>query len=504
MLRFAVYDDHGPAKDWPLDAAYLVGPDDIAVRGELTFKAGQIRCTTRANHTVGLCLPYDAGPLGRLMLQTCLLPDRDRPYLLSLEFARHRIKTFIAKSEEWQMFELESDHPAPREWEKARKLFSEALNEKDPIQADRLAQRSLVHAVQANERLALAHAEIFLHWRFGKRPAPSATLGVRIHTGKDTSALRDLLTRDFDILVFPLRWSELEVEEGRYDWAPLDRWVQWAQTQDKPCVLGPLLDFSKRALPKWMYVWQHDYSTCRDLVYEHVERVVKRYGSAVDMWNVASGLNVNDNFQFTAQQMIDLTYMGSLIVRQVHKGARTMVEIVEPFGEFGAANKNAVAPLTYLDQIVQEGIPMDCVGVQLLFGQKGRGRETRDLMQISSLLDRFLTLDLPVLISAVGVPSEAPEPGGGWWHEPWTAQVQSRWVSRAFSIAMSKPFVESVIWSDLYDHPSSDLPGAGLVDASGRTKPALQRLVGMRKRLRKPLGPPRRLSHRVSTGSADA
>ncbi|MEE9295241.1 MAG: hypothetical protein V3W34_09830, partial [Phycisphaerae bacterium] len=68
----------------------------------------------------------------------------------------------------------------------------------------------------------------------------------------------------------------------------------------------------------------------------------------------------------------------------------------------------------------------------------------------------------------------------------------------------SKPFVESVIWSDLYDHPGSDLPGAGLVDASGRTKPALQRLVGMRKRLRKPLGPPRRLSHRVSTGSADA
>ena len=125
-------------------------------------------------------------------------------------------------------------------------------------------------------------------------------------------------------------------------------------------------------------------------------------------------------------------------------------------------------------------------------------------MQISSLLDRFLTLDLPVLVSAVGVPSEAPEPGGGWWHEPWSAQVQSRWVSRAFEIAMSIPFVESVIWSDLYDHLGSELPGAGLVDASGRTKPALQRLVGMRKRLRKPLGPPRRLLHRVSTGSADA
>ena len=95
----------------------------------------------------------------------------------------------------------------------------------------------------------------------------------------------------------------------------------------------------------------HDYSTCRDLVYEHVERVVQRYGSAVDMWNVASGLNVNDNFRFTPQQMIDLTYMASLIVRQVQKGARIMVEIAEPFGELGAANRDAVPPLIYLDQI---------------------------------------------------------------------------------------------------------------------------------------------------------
>ena len=86
----------------------MIGPDDVAIRGELTFEDGLIECTKRANHSVGLCLPYDAGPLGRLMLQTCLLPDRDKPYLLSMEVARHRIKTFIAKSEEWQMFELEA------------------------------------------------------------------------------------------------------------------------------------------------------------------------------------------------------------------------------------------------------------------------------------------------------------------------------------------------------------------------------------------------------------
>ena len=57
---------------------------------------------------------------------------------------------------------------------------------------------------------------------------------------------------------------------------------------------------------------------------------------------------------------------------------------------------------------------------------------------------------------------------------------------------MSKPFVESVFWADLYDHERGTLPGGGLIDAAGQPKPAFQRLVGMRRRLRKPLGPGRR------------
>ena len=53
---------------------------------------------------------------------------------------------------------------------------------------------------------------------------------------------------------------------------------------------------------------------------------------------------------------------------------------------------------------------------------------------------------------------------------------------------MSKPFVESVFWTDLYDHPSAELPDSGLITDEGRTKPALQKLIGVRRRLRKPLG----------------
>ncbi|MCP3903760.1 MAG: hypothetical protein GY715_09010 [Planctomycetes bacterium] len=488
MLRFAVHDESGPARQWPLVNAHLVGADDVAVLGRVAFQDGFIDCTRPGRDAVALCLQHDAGRMGRLMLQTCLLPERDEPYNLAVELARHRIKVFIAKSEEWQMFDLSEGHPAMRHWEQARQLLTEALTLENDAGATRIADRALVRAISASERLAMAHAEILLHRRFAKRAASSATLGARIWPGRDGRSLRDLIQTNFDVVVIPLCWKSLEVEEGVYQWGPTDRWMEWAKEQGKPIIAGPLLDFSREALPEWMFVWQHDYDTCRDMVFDHVERVVERYKHVVGMWNIGSGLNINDHFEFAPGQMLDLARMASLLVRQRRRGARTMIELRQPFGEHCAGKGDSMPPLAFVDRLISEGIKFDALGVQLLFGEQHQGRATRDLMQISSLLDRFFSFEVPVLVSAMGVPSAPVDENGGWWHEPWSPEVQARWAGRLFASAMSKPFVESIFWTDLFDHEEALLPGSGLISADGQGKPALSRLVGARRRLRKPLG----------------
>lgn len=518
MLRFAVYDEMmegggaangeaSPVGHWSIEGAYLIGADDQPVAGKVIYEDGCIVCQKRGSRAAGLSLMYDAGSMGRLMLQTTLLPDREKPYVLTVELARHRIKMFIAKSEEWHMFDLSDGHPAMQLWEQARQLFSQAVVCDDPHEAERLARKSLEKGIDATERLAMAHAEILLHRRFGNRRASSSTLGVRIAARHNGPQVRDLISRDFDVLAIPLRWRDLEVEEGRYNWEPVDRWMKWAKDNGKPVVAGPLLDFSKDALPKWMYVWQHDYDTCRDLAYDHIERVVQRYYPYVGIWNLASGLHINDNFRFTHEQMIDLVRMASLVVRHMRKGARMMIELPQPFGEYGATNSDSLQPVAFVDRLVQEGIRLDAIGVQLVFGESGQdegfaGRATRDLMQISDMLDRFFLVEIPVILSAMSVPS-APSGGSaaGWWHEPWSPQIQSTWVSRVFAMAMSKPYLESLIWSDLFDHADATGPYAGLISQEGRGKPALQRLVGIRKRLRKPLGPLKLPSRAVGEAS---
>lgn len=489
MLRFAVFDELGPAKEWPLDHAHLVGPDDFGVPGEIRFAPGEIVVRRSGTGAVALALQYDAGGAGKLVLQTCLLPASPKPYVLSHELARHRIKTFLAKCEEWQMFELSTEHPAMVLWEEARQLFTKGLTARDPVKMDRFGRESLERAIEATERLAMAHAEVLLHRRYATRPASGTTLGVRVSLSKPPEQFAELLSREFDVIYVPLSWRDLEPSEGRYNWRPTDRWLTWAQEQGKPVIVGPLIDFSSQTLPKWMHVWQHDYDTARDLVYDHIARVFDRYRGVVSIWSLVAGINVNDNFRFTADQMLDLTRMANVMVRQGAQRSRTMLEIIQPFGEHAAKNDDSLPPLTFIDRVVQEGIRVDCYGLQIAFGAGAAGLPTRDMMQLSHMLDRFFLLELPLLITRIGAPSGGDSSDCGYWQAPWTPEVQARWVAKVFGLALSKPHVESFFWAELYDHAPSGIPYAGAIDAGGQRKPVLKRLIEMRRRLRKPLGP---------------
>ena len=110
------------------------------------------------------------------------------------------------------------------------------------------------------------------------------------------------------------------------------------------------------------------------------------------------------------------------------------------------------------------------------------GMFTRDLFQLSYVLDKFSTLGRPVFLTAVGCPGRAtPDPGdvsdgqlnpaAGRWRRPWDPQLQAEWMEAVYHLALSKPFVESIAWSNLADmHPT--LPGGGLLDDMLQPKPA--------------------------------
>lgn len=526
MLSFVVFDEPGSARTAAMRHAYLLGKDDLPIPASIRAENGVIAATKESRSAAAIAVQVDTGAPGRLTLQTCLLPDRDRVYLLDLELARHRIMLFLNKLEEWSLSDLPADHPAMATFEKARGLFSRALCAPRPrdggFSRDQaiLAREALALAIEASEHLALHRAEKQLAERLriadpppkfepGRHPLPAPgpnpafpLIGCAVHNDLYTEALHRILTKSFDFISCPMRWSELEQEEGSYNFAHTDRWIEWAVRQAKmPVFAGPVLDLSENAVPEWLYIWENDYRTLRELAYEHLKLVVTRYRRTVSRWTIISGANVNNPFKLTVEQMIDLTRLAVLLVRKLHPAAKVVVEIAQPFGEHATANPASLPPLLYAELINESGTQVDGFGLRLQTGHAEHGRTARDLMQLSSILDAFSVFDRPLHVTALGAPSRtiepAPGPEGdpgdstgptieipvdhedpGYWRRPWDAAGQAEWLTHALTICLGKPLVQSVCWQGLVDTgPKVDMPHAGLLTIAGKPKPALKRLA---------------------------
>lgn len=571
MLSFVVFESDGvDAAHFPPRHAFLVGPDETPMQSTIVLSDHTVTCDKQAPNAAGLAVqivvprPRLAGQsaalaanhqlpgenLGLLTLHTCLLPDRQAPYLLSVELARRQIMLLLNKLEDWQLTDLPGDHPVMQRFELARETFAAALvAQRAPCgngeaahpsgfsqEANTRAAQALSLALEAGEELALIQADRQLRARTSgamyreasehlarltpEIPSPgqpvtipgaghvtlagAPLIGCAISPGTMTEAQQKAAISCCDFVAMPMRWIDMEPKEGKYNFAPTDRWIEWAvRTAKLPVVGGPVVDFRPQCAPEWLFIWENDYETLRDLVFEHVQAIITRYRRTVSRWTVASGLHVNTNFKISFEQIMDLTRLCVLLVKKLHPNAKIQLEVTQPWGEYHTSNKRSIPPYLYAEAALTAGLPIDAIGLRVQMGHAEPGLSTRDLLSFSAILDRFAALEKPIAISAVGAPSmqNAPRPfvpragaesedsyEPGYWRQPWSEAVQAQWLTHALGIACSKPFVQSVCWHELCDPPPSatapEIPGGGLLHASGQPKLALPRLAQLRTMVR--------------------
>ena len=523
MLSFAVFNQApdgtlAPATDWDVTDAHLFGPDNIPVPAEVRVTEGRIICEKPSAEAAGLSLvfPPQSSDSRSLVLATCLLPEREDPYLLSLEFARQRIMMLLNKLEDWQLVDIEADSEAMRALESARLAFTEALvshkldRTHDGVysaEAERLARRALDLSIRASDALVATHIERALPDRItgagylaatGKQPgagpvqgppvkSPNDTglvlagkpaLGASINPNQFSPAIQQAVLHASDYLSIPLRWRELEPDEGRYNFAPTDRWIEWAVRRAKLQVFaGPVISFARSDVPDWLYIWEHDYETLREVIYEHVKNVITRYRRTVPRWTVLSGLNRNENIQLTFEQMMDLTRMTMLLARKLHPQGKIQIEVVHPFASEPGHRPRALPGALYAEMVQQAGIGVDAWAVRLELDRPRPGEVGRDLMQLAAVIDRYALLDRPLAITAT---SPALAPGSS----PVSGE-DADWLRRALDLIASKPSVVSLTWQEREMPPGAKGPVPGsVIDGTGQPKPAVLGMTELRRRIR--------------------
>ncbi|GIW74030.1 MAG: hypothetical protein KatS3mg103_0552 [Phycisphaerales bacterium] len=209
-------------------------------------------------------------------------------------------------------------------------------------------------------------------------------------------------------------------------------------------------------------------------------------------WTLASSLGVEGGLSLRFDQIADLLRVASTTARKLHPAGRVQVEIVDPFALYAARTPKTVPPLLLGELITQSGIHVDALGLRVDLTDAQTAGAVRDAMAFSEVLDRYAGLDRPISVTFMLAPSVPPadQDERGQWAGPWSPQAQADWARRMVAIAASKPYVHSICWGLVQDPPGR-ADGAGLVDASGAPRPALEALVQLRRGLREgalPLG----------------
>ncbi len=489
MLRFKVFENGRPATSAFVDGSYLVGSDGVPLAGQIGFTEGEIRCVKRAPGPAGLNLLWTVEGYGRLMLETARLVERDEPYNLNVELARGRLMRISQKREDWGLYDYTDGAELYRRVDEAKAQLVEAITAEDEGAAAKFGDAALKAAVVVGEELSLFHADIFLKRRRSSSQFVKRPFGVGVQLGRNDDAYRQNLRPAFDFGVLNVPWREIEPRTGSYRWDPLDLWVNWLG-QHKMHVRGtPLVSLERAHLPDWLVGEDVSYEMLRDHMMAHAAQMVKRFAHRIQSWEVVHGLHALNSLHLSLEQLMDLTRMASLVVKQHAPRSQAIISVIVPWGEYYARDVRTIPPLLYADMCVQSGFHFDAFGLQFVFGAPQEGMLARDMLQISAMLDRFANLNKPLHVTAAAVPSipvqartpDSPVTGGGVWHSAWSDEIQARWLKEFYDIAFSKPFVETVVWRDLIDQPGRVPPTAGLLRADLSPKPAFERLLSVRR-----------------------
>ncbi|NQU20226.1 MAG: endo-1,4-beta-xylanase [Candidatus Nealsonbacteria bacterium] len=464
--------------------AYLSGIDRLAWQVRARADGDQLVLERSVSDTGNLHVPWEVEGHGRPTLSTACLNEEFGPHHLPLELARGTVGQLRNQLAEWRVAGLDVAKKITEKEAEATALLGRAATSQDRRVSGDLAQQALRAALDAADLLTATYADQAAAVRLRGGAKLPTVLGGDLGISLLDDRTAGQFPTCFNMAVMPLCWREVEATEGSYYWTVCDKQIEWCRSHNLKVCGGPLLKLDARSLPDWLFLWEGDFENVLSFVSDFITAAVQRYRGKVDLWVCSSRMNSADLLSLSEQEKLRLAARSIELIRAADPDTPVVISFDQPWAEYMSRRQIDFPPLHFADALVRAGLGISGLMLEINVGGAPGGTLPRIPLELGRQVDHWSIFGLPLLVSFSAPSADGDDPSADRQTRHasgiWTPQSQQAWAARNVPLLLAKPYVEAIFWNQLRDAEPHDFPHAGLFDADGNAKPALQTLASIR------------------------
>lgn len=477
-----------------LERAYLVGIDGVPWRSRSVWSSNETHGPAEfviersVRESGNLVIPWRVEGYGERMMSTASLMERPEAYHLPVELARGAVSRLRAQLFEWQTGDVAFSESTRILMKAATQHFVRAATaQANPLEASLEAQQVLALTAQLADLLCAEYASQIIATRRRETPRLPTLFGGAINP-LATELNADFLGT-FNTACMQLTWRDIEATADKPEWSSVEKLLDLCRSNGLRIAAGPLMSLDENNVPDWVYLWQDDFDHLQTCILAHVRGCVQRLKGKVQLWNVASRINVRGNLDVTEEQNLRLVVSAIDTVRAIDSRTPIVLSFDQPWAEMLAVEDSELSPLHFADSLARADLGLSGLGLELNIGYWPGGTLPRDVLDISRQIDRWSVLGLPLLIFLNVASRDGDDPRARFPAKvvPGTLagtspESQGTYVRNLIEMFLAKPLIQGIFWNEYSDALPHAYAHAGLYDHAGAAKPVLGALRELRDR----------------------
>jgi len=489
VMRFLVHQP--PSQNPQLDYAhaYLSGLDGRIYPTRMEIDGNQLVCRRTGSESAKLNIPWEVPGIGRPVLTTTSLRERDEPYILPLELARGKLSEVRESWATWEQSGMFISDAFRKIQKEAFQNFAKAGSGVRDLEATCLwAAAAIERACVASSLLIDSYTlQRLTNIRRSSHHSPGL-LGCVVDQAIETPSGLETFRSAFNTASIRIPWKQVEASEGQYNWGDVDQLVDYCTENRTILRGGPLIDLSPGGLPEWLAPWKNDFLNLPIFVCDFIETAVARYQGLIRLWEVSAYGNTGGALDLGEDHCLALVARTLEAANRTNTDAQFFIRIERPWGEYQRDGKHRLSPFQFVDALVRSNLGLGGISLEINAGYGPEACFARDMLSVSKLIDLWsqLQLQIHVNLACPSLPSADPlaDPKysvrDGVWRDNWNEETQADWLEHIVPLLLAKSAVTGVFLSNFSDRHPHRFPHAGLIDANGNVKKMIEPLSHQR------------------------